>query len=76
MNFVKIKNQFDLYGYSPYLFIGGFKRNGSFLGLLSTLLSIIVGGLFSSIFIIDFISKKKFTKLHLKQIQKELNQLN
>ena len=61
MSFQKIKNLFDMYGYSPYLFIGGYKRNGSFLGLLSTLLSIIVGCLFSSYFIIEFVSKKKFT---------------
>ena len=56
-----MKNQFDMYGYSPYLFIKGYKRNGSFLGLLSTLLSIIVGCLFSSYFIIEFANKKKFT---------------
>ena len=61
MSFDKMKNQFDMYGYSPYLFIGGYKRNGSFLGLLSTLLSIIVGCLFSSYFIIEFANKKKFT---------------
>ena len=56
-----MKNLFDMYGYSPYLFIGGYQRNGSFLGLLSTLLSIIVGGLFSLSFIIEFIYKKKIT---------------
>ena len=61
MSFQKFKNQFDLYGYTPYLFIGGYKRNGSFLGLLSTLLSIIVGGIFSLSFIMEFINKKKFT---------------
>ena len=61
MDFQKLKNLFDIYGYSPYLFIGGYKRNGSFLGLLSTLLSIMVGWLISSYFILEFLNKKKFT---------------
>ena len=61
MSFQKIKNLFDMYGYSPYLFIGGYKRNGSFLGLLSTLLAIIVGCLFSSYFILEIVNKKRFT---------------
>ena len=57
MDFQKLKNLFDIYGYSPYLFIGGYKRNGSFLGLLSTLLSIMVGLLISSYFILEFVNK-------------------
>ena len=61
MDFQKLKNLFDIYGYSPYLFIGGYKRNGSFLGLLSTLLSIMVGWLISSYFLLEFLNKKKFT---------------
>ena len=61
MDFQKLINLFDIYGYSPYLFIGGYKRNGSFLGLLSTLLSITVGCLFSSYFMKEFLNKKKFT---------------
>ena len=61
MDFQKLKNLFDIYGYSPYLFIGGYKRYGSFLGLLSTLLSIMVGWLISSYFILEFLNKKKFT---------------
>ena len=61
MDFQKLKNLFDIYGYSPYLFIGGYKRNGSFLGLLSTLLSIMIGWLISSYFLLEFLNKKKFT---------------
>ena len=61
MDFQKLKNLFDIYGYSPYLFIGGHKRYGSFLGLFSTLLSIMVGWLISSYFILEFLNKKKFT---------------
>ena len=61
MNFQKLKNQFDIYGYSPYLFIGGYKRNGSFFFFFSTLLSIMVGWFISSYFILEFLNKKKFT---------------
>ena len=50
-----------MYGYTPYLFIGGYKRNGSLLGLLSTLLSIIIGSLISSYFISELFNKKNFT---------------
>ena len=61
MSFQKIKNIFDMYGYAPYLFIGGYKRNGSLLGLISTLLSIIFSFLISSYFIIELFNKKNFT---------------
>ena len=61
MTFQKIKNIFDMYGYTPYLFIGGYKRNGSLLGLLSTLLSIIIGVSISSYFILELFNKKNFT---------------
>jgi len=39
MSFNKYYNIFDMYGYSPHLFIGGYSRNGSLFGLITTLLS-------------------------------------
>ena len=32
MTYQKFKNYFDLFGYSPYFFVGGNKRNGSSIG--------------------------------------------
>ena len=43
MSFDHIINILDLYGFKPQLFIGGFQRSGSLLGLISTILSIIMG---------------------------------
>ena len=76
MDFQKLKNLFDIYGYSPYLFIGGYKRYGSFLGLFSTLLSIMVGWLISSYFFLEFLNKKKFKVIlvFIYKIQLVINQ--
>ena len=35
-------NIFDFYGFRPKLYIGGFSKNGSCLGVLSTLFSLII----------------------------------
>jgi len=39
MSFNKYYNIFDMYGYSPHLFIGGYSKNGSLFGMITTLLS-------------------------------------
>ena len=39
MSLYKYYNVFDMYGYTPHLFIGGYSKNGSLFGMIITLLS-------------------------------------
>jgi hypothetical protein len=61
MSFQKIINSFDIYGYSPYFFVGGYKRSGSLIGLLSTITSIILGILISLYYINKLFNSKELT---------------
>ena len=61
MTYQKFKNYFDLFGYSPYFFVGGNKRNGSSIGLISTITFIIVGTTISCYFIMKLFDTNEFT---------------
>ena len=58
MSYQKLINCLDLYGYSPYFFVGGDKRSGSLIGLISTITSIIVGIIISFYFIMQLFDTK------------------
>ena len=61
MSFQTIINVLDLYGFKPQLFIGGFKRSGSLIGLISTILSIIMGFSISFYFFLKLFNTNEFT---------------
>ena len=61
MSFQTIINILDLYGFKPQLFIGGFQRSGSLLGLISTILSIIMGLSISIYFFLKLFNTDEFT---------------
>jgi hypothetical protein len=61
MSYQKLINCLDLYGYSPYFFVGGDKRSGSLIGLISTITSIIVGIIISFYFIMQLFDTKDLT---------------
>ena len=59
-----IINTFDIYGYRPHLFIGNFHRNGTFLGLILTFLSLIFMITISSYFIFQLFDTKKVSVIY------------
>jgi len=61
MSFDHIINILDLYGFKPQLFIGGYERNGSLLGLISTIASIIMCISISIYFFLKLFSTNEFT---------------
>lgn len=61
MSSQKIINTFDLYGFTPSLFIGGYHRNGSVLGIISTIISIIAEISISIFFFLKLFNTNEFT---------------
>ena len=53
-------NIFDMYGYTPHLFIGGYSKNGSLFGIITTL--------FSFLFIISMIFYYFFQYIYSRQL--------
>lgn len=61
MSSQKIINTFDLYGFTPSLFIGGYHRNGSVLGIISTIISTIAEISISIFFFLKLFNTNEFT---------------
>jgi len=60
MSHHKYYNMFDMYGYTPHLFIGGYSKNGSLFGIITTL--------FSFLFIISMIFYYFFLYIYSRQL--------
>ena len=61
MSTQKIINYLDIYGYTPNLYIGGFKSYGSILGIMSSISSIILSFLITLYFFLKLFNTNEFT---------------
>ena len=61
MSNYSILNYLDIYGFTPYLLVGGNKSYGSIFGLFSTILSIILGFLIILYFFLKLFNIDEFT---------------
>ena len=61
MSYYSILNYLDIYGFTPYLLVGGNKKYGSIFGLFSTILTIILGFLITLFFFLKLFNVHEFT---------------
>ena len=61
MSYQKIINTYDLYGFTPSLYIGGYHRNGSILGIISTIISTVAEISISIFFFLKLFNTNEFT---------------